>query len=351
MSTCTPVSSGATRLLVIAEAGVNHCGDPRRALDMVEVAAEAGADVIKFQTFKAEKVVGVLAPKAAYQVRSTGAEESQLEMVRKLELSPETHRELVLACQRRGIEFLSTAFDEDSLELLLRLGVRRIKVPSGELTNVPLLRKLGACRLPVILSTGMADLEEVAFAVQVLTEAGSEKTDLTVLHCVTEYPTPPEQVNLLAMLTLGERFGTPVGFSDHTLGWDVTTAAVALGATVIEKHFTLDRSLPGPDHQAALEPRELKAMVKALRTVEAALGDGEKRPAACERSNRTIARRSIVAARDIAAGEVFDASNLTTLRPATGTSARHWDKVLGLIAAREYRRGDILDLQFPEETT
>ena len=280
---------------IIAEAGVNHNGSLDMAIEMVDVAAAAGADAVKFQTFKAEKVIAVNAPKAVYQMETTGSDESQLEMVKKLEQDEPAHKTLLNHCQEKDIQFLSTPFDLESIDLLDRLGLNIFKIPSGEITNLPYLRKLGALSKQLILSTGMADLGEIEDALGVLTDSGTPLENITVLHCNTEYPTPFEDVNLRAMQTIAHAFGVAFGYSDHSLGIEVAVAAVALGAVVLEKHFTLDRNLPGPDHKASLEPDELQAMVRAIRNIEKALGNGIKRPSPSEAKNKIIARKSLVA--------------------------------------------------------
>jgi N,N'-diacetyllegionaminate synthase len=322
--------------LVIAEAGVNHNGSLARAKELVARASEAGADLVKFQSFITGKSIARSAPKAAYQIGATGAGESQYEMVRKLELSADDHVALIDCCRAHGIGFLSTAFDTESLDLLLSLGLDRVKIPSGELTNLPFLRALARPGLPVIMSTGMATLGDIEAAIGALETTGLMRERITLLHCNTEYPTPMQDVNLRAMVNLGRAFGVPVGYSDHTQGIEVPIAAVTLGATVIEKHFTLDRSLPGPDHQASLEPGELRAMVRAIRNIERALGDGIKRPSPSEAKNIAIARKSLVAARPIRAGECFSADNLTVKRPGTGVSPMSWDDYIGRVSPRDY---------------
>ncbi|OBX19906.1 N-acetylneuraminate synthase [Erythrobacter sp. QSSC1-22B] len=334
-----------TRCLIIAEAGVNHNGSIERAVDLVAAAAEAGADLVKFQTFDAGKIISRDAAKAAYQIASTGNAETQFEMVQALELSKEAHVRLIEACEAHGIGFFSTAFDPGSLDFLLELGLDRIKVPSGELTNLPLLRRFAATTLPVILSTGMATMDEIQDAVQVFEAAGIERSNITILHCNTEYPTPYEDVNLKAMLAIGEQFETPIGYSDHTLGIEIPIAAVTLGATVIEKHFTLDRTLTGPDHAASLEPDELRAMCAGIRNVEKALsGDGLKTPSPSELPNRAIARKSIVAAQAIVKGDVLTEENLGTKRPGTGISPMRWDEVIGSRATRDYQDDEQIEL-------
>jgi len=354
--------NGARGSLIIAEAGVNHNGSIDRALAMVDVAADAGADLVKFQTFRAEALAAAAAPKAAYQEANTGEAGGQLAMLKALELDDQAHYRLVDRCQERGIEFLSTAFDLDSLDFVLSLGVRRLKMPSGEITNGPLLLKAARSGLPILLSTGMADLKDVEAALAVLAfgysapreampSSGAFKVALlgdegraaltervTVLHCTTQYPAPMAELNLRAMDTIARRFSVKIGYSDHSTGIAIAPAAVARGATVIEKHFTLDRALPGPDHKASLEPAELKAMITAIRDVEAALGMPDKRPTDSERPNIPVARKSLVAARAIAKGEVFSAENLIALRPGDGRSPMDYWSLLGQPAERDYAR-------------
>lgn len=325
------------KTLIIAEAGVNHNGDIELAKKLIAQAATAGVDLVKFQTFQASKIVSASAPKAEYQKKTTGTEESQLTMIRKLELSQQDHEILIEECNRHGIGFFSTAFDSDSFNFLSDLGcLDWIKIPSGELTNLPLLRHMTRLGRPVLLSTGMANLGEIEAAIEAIEAAGTPRQMITVLHCTTEYPTPMEEVNLHAMVSLKHAFGVEVGYSDHTPGIEIPIAAVALGATVIEKHFTLDRNLPGPDHKASLEPDELKAMVQAIRNIERALGDGIKRPSQSELKNKPIARKSIVASRAIQMGELFSVDNLTTKRPGTGISPMRWDDIIGTVAHRDY---------------
>lgn len=393
------------RVFIIAEAGVNHNGDMERALALVDAAADAGADAVKFQTFKAERLVAGDAPKADYQKRQTDAAETQFEMLRKLELDVPSHERLLARCRERGIEFLSTPFDLESVDLLTALGVHRFKVPSGEITNLPLLERIAATGRPVLLSTGMSTLGDIEAALGIfervwrervwLSQAGDASGDagqggawgaqpwgrrawgrqpwgrvstaatasavtapdasdpaspadtaytacamrghVTVLHCNTQYPTPFADVNLRAMQTIRHAFpGVEVGFSDHTLGIAIPLAAAAMGATVVEKHFTLDRALPGPDHAASLEPDELRAMVEGIRAISLALGDGRKAPTPSESPNLPIVRKSIVAARPIAAGETFTTDNLTVKRPGTGLSPMRWHEVLGRTAPRSF---------------
>lgn len=321
---------------VIAEAGVNHNGDPEQALAMVDAAARAGADAVKFQTFEASRLVTRQAKKADYQAVATGADELQFEMLQRLELAPRVYEGLVARCATLGIGFLSTGFDEGSVDFLVRLGVDRLKVPSGEVTNLPYLRHVGRQGLPVLLSTGMATLVEIGDALDVLGRAGTARSRITVLHCTTEYPTPMSHVNLKAMDTIRESFGVAVGYSDHTEGIEVSLAAAARGAVVIEKHFTLDRSQPGPDHRSSLEPPDLAAMVAAIRNIDRALGDGVKQPGPGEVHNRIPARRSIVAATTIRKGELFGEHNLAAKRPGTGLSPMRWLEVIGRAASRDF---------------
>jgi N,N'-diacetyllegionaminate synthase len=317
------------KTLIIAEAGVNHNGELANALRLVEVAAEAGADYVKFQTFRAEQLVSRAARKADYQVSNTGNADPQLDMLRRLELSEADHEAIIAHCEKTGIKFLSTAFDLDSITLLDRLGIPFFKVPSGELTNTPYLRRIGGLGKDVILSTGMATLADIERAIGTLEAAGTPRHRLTVLHCNTEYPTPMPDVNLRAMRTIREAFGVRVGYSDHTLGTEIPVAAVALGATVIEKHFTLDKTWPGPDHPASLEPAELKAMVAAIRNIEVALGDGIKRPSASEQKNMAIARKSIHLATKLQAGHLLRAEDLVLKRPGDGIQPELFDTLVG----------------------
>jgi N,N'-diacetyllegionaminate synthase len=333
-----------TRTLIIAEAGVNHNGDMDLAKRLVDAAAAAGADVVKFQTFVADRLVTASAKKADYQVTTTGAAESQRAMLRRLELTREAHEQLIAHTRSRNIEFLSTAFDVESVDLLLELGLSTFKIPSGEITNTPYLRHIGRVAERVIISTGMATLGDIEAAIDVLETAGTPRTRITVLHCTTEYPTPMNEVNLRAMQSIHEAFAVDVGYSDHTRGIEVPIAAAALGASVIEKHFTLDRTLPGPDHQASLEPSELEAMVRGIRNIEIALGDGVKRLTPSEMRNKSIVRKSIVAARVIEHGEVLNESNLTTKRPATGLSPLLWDQVIGRVATRTYAADEQVEM-------
>ena len=331
------------RTLIIAEAGVNHNGDLAMAMRLIDVAAQAGADLVKFQTFSADRLATRTASQAAYQVENTGVEETQREMLRRLELSPAAHRELIQHCALRGIGFFSTAFDLESLALLVSLGQALFKIPSGEITNYPYLRRIGALRGHVILSTGMATLSEIEAAIDVLEHEGTQRGEITVLHCTTAYPTAMADVNLRAMETIRNAFGVKTGYSDHTPGVEVAVAAVALGATVIEKHFTLDRNLPGPDHKASLEPDELARMVRSIRNIEAALGDGRKRPTASELGNRAVARKVIVASRDIEPGELFTEDNITPKRGGEGLSPMRWNEVIGRRAARRFSTDESIE--------
>jgi N,N'-diacetyllegionaminate synthase len=328
--------SNNNHALIIAEAGVNHNGDIELAKRLIDVAADVGADLVKFQTFSAERLATQSAPKANYQNQTTDRVESQFAMLKQLELSMQMHEVLIAHCQHRNIGFFSTGFDIQSLDYLASLGAERFKIPSGEITNLPYLRHVGALGKPTILSTGMATLSEIEAALDVLETAGTSRTRIIVLHCNTEYPTPMQDVNLRAMCSIRDAFGVAVGYSDHTLGSEVAIAAVALGATVIEKHLTLDRNLPGPDHNASLEPDEFASMVRAIRNLERAMGDGIKRPSPSETKNKTIARKSLVAAKPICAGERFTPENVTTKRPGTGMSPMHWDEVIGRVAVRDF---------------
>jgi N,N'-diacetyllegionaminate synthase len=331
------------KVFIIAEAGVNHNGSLELAKKMIDVAVDAKVDAVKFQTFKAEKVVNRYAPKAEYQKKTTTADESQLEMVKKLELDEIAHEELLAYCRSRNMQFLSTPFDLESIDLLNKLGLKILKIPSGEITNLPYLRKIGALKKEIILSAGMANLAEIEAALDVLTSAGTKLKDITVLHCNTEYPTPMQDVNLKAMQTIKFAFpGIHVGYSDHTEGIEVSIAAVAMGATIIEKHFTLDRNMEGPDHKVSLEPDELTAMVKAIRNIEKAIGNGIKKPSPSELKNKPIARKSIVAAKNIQKGESFTEENLTIKRPGTGISPMRWDEVIGQVAQKGYEEDELI---------
>lgn len=328
------------KTVIIAEAGVNHNGDMSLAYQMIDVAAQAGVDVVKFQTFFSEALVTPQARQADYQIHNTKKTESQYEMLKRLELSHHNHFLLKDYCIQKGVKFFSTGFDIHSLQFLSQLDFDYYKIPSGELTNLPYLRFLAALGKPVFLSTGMADLQEVADSIKALELAGLKRSKITVLQCNTEYPTPMEDVNLRAMRTLRDVLNVEVGYSDHTLGIEVPIAAVALGATIIEKHFTLSRDLPGPDHCASIEPAELCQMVKAIRNIEVALGNSEKVVSKSEVKNKLVARKSIVAARDIEIGEIFSEENLTVKRPGTGRSPMEWDKVIGSVALKNYLKDE-----------
>ena len=334
----------STKTFIIAEAGVNHNGSLELAKRLVDVAVEAGADAIKFQTFKAEEVISKSAKKADYQIKTTGSKESQLELVKKLELTYNDFETLYYYCKEKGIIFMSTPFDIESARFLKDLGLEIFKIPSGEITNYLLLHEIGSYGKEVILSTGMADLGEIEDALDVLIEAGTPREKIIVLHCNTEYPTPYEDVNLRAMLTIKDAFKVKVGYSDHTLDIEIPIAAVALGAKVIEKHFTLDKHLPGPDHKASLEPEKLKKMVKAIRNVEKALGTGIKKPSQSELKNLPIVRKSIVARKKIRSGEIFSEENLAVKRPGTGISPMRWKEVIGRRASRDFEKDEIIEI-------
>jgi N,N'-diacetyllegionaminate synthase len=323
---------------------VNHNGSIELAHQLIDVAADAGADVVKFQTFSADRLVTIKAKKAAYQQQVTDSNESQFAMLRSLELTVGMHKDLLEHCHERGIEFFSTGFDSASVDLLAGLGLKRFKIPSGEITNLPYLRHIGQYGKPTILSTGMATLGEIEAALTVLSVSGTPRDQITVLHCNTEYPTPMADVNLRAMRSIHEAFKIAVGYSDHTLGIEVSIAAVALGATVIEKHFTSDRNLSGPDHKASLEPAELKAMVSAIRNIEQALGSGIKGPSPSEAQNKPVARKSLVAALAINAGECFTETNIVAKRPGTGLSPMWWDMVIGRRASRDFFPDELIEL-------
>ncbi|MEW6219123.1 MAG: N-acetylneuraminate synthase [Thermodesulfobacteriota bacterium] len=333
-----------SRTFIIAEAGVNHNGDQELAKRLVVAAAQAGADAVKFQSFRASLLVTGRAAKAGYQQVTTGAGETQQAMLARLELPAAAQVELAALCQDQGIVFLSSAFDLASLRLLADLGVTIFKIPSGEITNLPYLRAAGALGRRMLLSTGMADLGEIEDAIEILTAAGTDRAAITLLHCHTEYPTAMADANLRAMVTMAAAFGLPVGYSDHTQGLECAVAAVALGARVLEKHFTLDRGLPGPDHRASVEPAEFASLVAAIRNVEVALGDGRKRPTEAELRNLPLVRKSIVASRAIRAGEILSPDNLTCKRPGTGLSPMRWDEVIGRPARREFAADEPIEL-------
>lgn len=334
-----------SKVVIIAEAGVNHNGSLEMACRLADEAKHAGADYVKFQTGIPENVISVRAEQAEYQKHNTGTSESQLDMVRKIMLRPDDFKSLKEYCDSIGIRFLSTPFDLDSIDILKPLEMDLWKIPSGEITNLPYLRKIASMGQPVVMSTGMSRLGEVDDAVGVLLDGDLTLDMITLLHCNTEYPTPYTDVNLRAMLTLRDAIGCRVGYSDHTLGIEVPVAAVAMGAEVIEKHFTLDKTLPGPDHVASLEPAELKAMVSAIRHTEAALGSGRKEVSRSERKNIAIARKSIIAARPISKGERFSHDNLTVKRPGNGISPMLWDTVVGLEAPRDFEPDELIELR------
>ncbi|MCT4619054.1 MAG: N-acetylneuraminate synthase [Marinisporobacter sp.] len=330
------------KVLIIAEAGVNHNGDLALAYKLIDKAIEAGVDAIKFQTFKSEKVISKFAEKADYQKENTKSSESQLEMVKKLEISYTDFENLKKYCDEKGIMFLSTPFDLESINFLNKMRLSILKVPSGEITNLPYLREVGKLKKKVILSTGMATLGEIENALEILRNNGT--TDIIVLHCNTEYPTPMEDVNLKAMSTIKEAFKVEVGYSDHTTGIEIPIAAVAMGAKVIEKHFTLDKNMDGPDHKASLNPEELKEMVKAIRNIERALGNGIKLPSKSEYKNKKIARKSIVANSKIKKGEIFTEKNLTVKRPGNGISPMRWDEIIGKTANKNYTEDELIQI-------
>ena len=332
------------QVLIIAEAGVNHNGSMDTAKKLIDTAAEAGVDYVKFQTFKADKMVTKTASRATYQDTNTRDKDSQFDMLKKLEISEEMHLELIHYCESKNIKFLSTAFDLESLAFLKSLGLELAKIPSGEITNLPYLRAMAKLFPEIILSTGMANMDEIKAAFRVLIENGTKEENITILHCNTEYPTPMGDVNLNAMLYIKKELGVEIGYSDHTLGIEVPIAAVALGAKVIEKHFTLDRNLPGPDHKASLEPEELKAMVTSIRNIELAIsGSGIKEPSLSEAKNKPIARKSIVASQNIKKGEIFSEENLAIKRPGTGISPMLWNEVLGKPAHKSYAEEQLIE--------
>lgn len=333
-----------SRVFIIAEAGVNHNGSLEIAKALVDAAAQAGADAVKFQTFKTSNLVSKSAQKADYQKKTTGAAETQHTMLERLELNEYAHQSIIRHCKNKNILFLSTPFDSESIDMLQSLGMSIYKIPSGEITNLPYLRHVGQLGKEIILSTGMSNLDEIGNALNVLERAGTPRSSVTVLHATTEYPCPIKEVNLNAMLTIHKTFDVRVGYSDHTSGIEVPIAAVALGARVIEKHFTLDRAMDGPDHKASLEPDELNAMVKAIRNIEEALGDGIKRPMTSEVKNKLVVRKSLVASREIKAGEFFSAENIGTKRPGTGISPMLWDEVIGKRASRDFLIDDLIEL-------
>ena len=333
-----------SKVFIIAEAGVNHNGSLKTAKKIVNAAVQAGADAVKFQTFDAESLVSKYAPKAFYQKKNTDKGESQLEMLKNLELSLDAHKELLAYCRASKIMFFSSPFDFKSIDLLARLGLKILKIPSGEITNLSYLRKIGALRIKIIMSTGMATIAEVKTALDVLVKNGTKKKDIIVLHCNTEYPTPFEDVNLSAMLTMKNKLGVNIGYSDHTLGIEVAIAAVALGASVIEKHLTLDKNMSGPDHKASVSPDELKCMVKAIRNIEKAIGSGLKKPSRSELKNIVVVRKSIVASRKINKGDFFNHENISTKRPGNGISPMELDKILGKKAKRNFKKDEQISI-------
>lgn len=330
------------KVFIIAEAGVNHNGNIVLAKKLINEAKKAGVDAVKFQTFTAEKLVSKYAPKADYQKQTTNVDESQMTMLKKLELTYEDHIELMKHCADKNIMFLSTAFDPESLEFLEKLEIPIHKIPSGDINNLPYLIKVAQTQKPIIISSGMSMMSEVKEALEVLKQNGA--SDISILHCNTEYPTPYQDVNLQAMVTIGQELSVPVGYSDHTLGIEIPIAAVGLGAVVIEKHFTLDRNMEGPDHKASLEPQELKAMVTAIRNVEMAIGTGIKNPSPSEQKNIVIARKSLVAACEIKKGEIFTEDNITVKRPGNGLSPMRWYDVLGSMAKRDFQEDEMIEL-------
>ena len=327
-------------VFIIAEAGVNHNGSIELAFKLIDAAVEAGVDAVKFQTFKAENLVSKNTQKAEYQKQTTNPLESQLDMLKKLELDVDVHKKLIKYCNAKGIMFLSSPFDHDSIDLLNELGLKIYKIPSGEITNLPYLRRIGSLAKQVILSTGMSTLKEVGDALAILVDSGTKKENITVLHANTMYPTPMEDVNLNAMKTIQKEFDVAVGYSDHTLGIEVDIAAVAMGASIVEKHFTIDKAKEGPDHKASLEPEELRAMVIAIRNVEKALGDGIKIPSGSEKPNIVVARKSILANQKIKKGDTLTEENIIVKRPGNGISPMKWDEVIGLVAAKDYQVDD-----------
>lgn len=331
------------KTIIIAEAGVNHNGSLAIAKRLIEEAAKSGADYIKFQTFVTEKLVSKEAKQAEYQKKNLQNESSQFDMLKALELSLNDHYELIEYCNQLGVAFFSTAFDLDSIDLLSELNLPLWKIPSGEITNLPYLQKIGSFNKPIILSTGMATLGEIEAAIEVLEKSGTPRNQITILHCTTEYPAPVNEVNLKAMTTIGESFKVKVGYSDHTEGIEIPLAAVAMGATVIEKHFTLDKNMKGPDHKASLEPDELKKMVEGIRNIELAMGNGIKQPSPSEIKNKIAARKSIVAAKAIHAGELYTIENLTVKRPGNGVSPMLWNQIMGIKAKRDYQPDELIE--------
>ena len=329
--------------LIIAEAGVNHNGDMKIAHELIKKASEAGADIVKFQTFSAESLATKYASKADYQNQTTDKNQSQREMLKNLELKSDQHLELIEICKKFGVEFLSTGFDKKSIEFLNKLSLKRFKIPSGEITNLPYLKQIGSFGKPIILSSGMANIGEIEAAINILEKAGTFRKNISILHCTSEYPAPYSEVNLKAIETISKTFNVKVGYSDHTLGIEVPIAAVALGAVIIEKHLTLDKKLPGPDHKASLEPDAFKDMVRGIRIIEKSLGNGIKEPSLSEIPNKEIIRKSIVAAENIEKGEKFSEINLTTKRPATGISPMRWEEIIGKESNKSYKIDDLIE--------
>lgn len=330
------------KTLIIAEGGVNHNGDVNLAHKLIDAAYEAGADIIKFQTFDASLLTTFRAKKAKYQIKNSNEKESQQEMLSKLQLTEKDHYELIKHCDHKRIEFLSTAFDDNSINLLRKLDLKRIKIPSGEITNLPYIRKSISLNKPIIISTGMAYLSEIKSSLDEIYKLGVKKENVILLHCSSEYPAPIEKVNLNAMITIKETFNVDIGYSDHTKGIEISIAAVALGAKVLEKHLTLDNNLPGPDHKASIEPNEFKKMVNNIRNVDEALGNGNKIPSDVEIENRKVIRKSIVAAKDIKKGDIFSATNLVSKRPGTGISPMEWDDILGKKSNYDFKKDDLI---------
>ena len=332
-----------SKTLIIAEAGVNHNGSIELALSLIDAAAAAGADIVKFQSFSAERLVTKTAKKAKYQIEEDNADESQYEMLKKLELNEEMHNILIKHCKKRNIKFLSTGFDIESNNFLYNLGIRNFKIPSGEITNLPYLRHLGSIAESVIVSTGMSSMKEIKETIKTLIKSGMNPKKISILHCTSSYPTPDNEVNLKAIRSISSLFNMPVGYSDHTEGIHVPVAAVAIGATIIEKHFTLDRNMSGPDHQASLEPKELQEMISAIRKIEVILGDGIKKPSSSEIKNIEIVRKSIVARKDINKDEVFSINNIAIKRPGNGVSPMRWDEFIGSKATKDYLKDDLIE--------
>ena len=331
-------------VIIIAEAGVNHNGDVNIAIELVDEAAKSGADYVKFQTFKAENLVTEYAKKAKYQQQNGESGQTQYQMLKELELNEQSYQLIIKRCKQKNIGFLSSAFDLQSIEYLSKFKLPFIKIPSGEITNLPYLRKVASLNSKIFLSTGLSNMNEIENALLILTKGGAKKTEITVLHCNSEYPTPFEDVNLNAMKTIGKKFNVNVGYSDHTIGTCVPIAAVALGASVIEKHFTLDKNLVGPDHSASLEPKEFRSMVESIRSIEVAMGNGIKKLSTSEKKNLKSIRKSIVASRFIKKGELFSEDNIDIKRPGDGVSPMKWDQVLGKIAPKIFEKNQMISL-------